>query len=173
MSNSNGKLCQVCIKDYFIGRLDSKCSKVEGCFRSENENKCLECGDFYCLDKNGKCINNYYVISEDKKYYYRCKNLNEKGNECMTCEEELKVNKEGVCFDDIHCEEKDDKGICKKCKKDNPNGYYSYCLNKDFGCIDSFHKNCIRCDDILNLDVCNECEEGFKIDKDGRCIKIK
>ena len=173
ISNSNGKLCQVCIKDYFIGRLDSRCNKVEGCFRSQNENKCLECGDFYCLDNNGKCINNYYVISEDKKYYYRCKKLNEKGNSCMTCENELKVNKEGVCFDDIHCEEKDDKGFCKKCKKDNPNGYYSYCLNRDFGCIDSFHKNCIRCDDILNLDICTECEEGFKIDKEGRCIKIK
>ena len=172
ISNDNGKFCQFCVKEYFVGRLDFKCSKVEGCLKSKNENECLECEDSYCLDKKGKCINNYYVINEDKKFYYRCKKINEKGNGCNKCENNLDINSNGICFDDIHCKEKNDKGICKKCQKENPDGYISYCLNKDFGCVDSFNKNCIRCDDIFNLDICTECEEGFVIDKEGKCIKI-
>ena len=171
ISNFNGNSCQFCVKDYYIGKLDFKCNKVEGCIWSENENKCLECDDYYCLDNKGKCIDNYYINENEKKYFYRCKFLNEKGNGCNKCENDLTPNKEGICFDDIHCAKKEN-GICKKCQKENPGGYNSYCLNKDFGCIDSFLQNCIRCDDNLNLDVCTKCEEGYKVNKEGKCIEI-
>ena len=172
ISNFKGNLCQFCVENYLIGKLDFKCNKIEGCVLSENENKCLECDDGYCLDNEGNCINNYNIIENDKKFYFRCKNLNEKGNGCKTCENNLSPNKMGNCYDDIHCEKREN-GICKKCQKENLRGYYSYCLNKDFGCIDSFLQNCIRCDDNLNLDVCTECEEGFKVDKEGKCIVIR
>ena len=168
----DGRKCQFCVKGYFLGRIDSKCNKIEGCLRSENENNCLECDNDYCLDKNGNCINNYYIIEKEKKYYFRCKSLNENGNGCGLCENDLTPNKEGLCYDEIHCDKKENE-VCVKCQKEHQGGYYSYCLNKDFGCIDSFLKNCIRCDDIFNLDQCTKCEEGFEVDNNGYCIKKK
>ena len=168
----NGHKCQVCIKGYFLGREDSKCSKIEGCIRSENEDKCLECDNDFCLNKEGKCVNNYYIIENDKKFFYRCKSSNDKGNGCLSCENGLVPNKDGLCYDDIHCDKKEN-GICQKCLKEHSGGYYSYCLNKEFGCIDSFLKNCIRCDDIFNLDSCTQCENGYQIDENGYCVQKK
>ena len=170
ITNFKGNLCQFCIKDYILGKLDFKCSKIEGCIKSENENKCLECDLGYCLDKDGKCVDNYYINEKDKKYYYKCKFLNGNVNKCKICENSLIPNKEGICYDEMHCREKDKNGICQKCQKENLEGYYSYCLNKYFGCIDSFLNNCIKCDDIFNLDACTECEEGYEINKEGKCI---
>ena len=173
ISNSRGDLCQNCIENYFIGQIDSKCSKIPGCIRSENVNKCLECQDAYCLDDEGNCIMNFNIAENSKKYYYRCKSANDKEKKCKVCENNLIPNKDGICYDDIHCIDKDKEGICQKCQKENPDGYISYCLNLHLGCIDSFIKNCIRCDDIFNLDICTKCEEGYEIDKEGQCIKRK
>ena len=109
----------------------------------------------------------------NKKYIYRCSELNKNGDECLKCEKkELEINNDGLCYDKIHCK-KFEKGICIKCQKENPDGYYSYCLNKEFGCIDSFHKNCLRCDNILNLDECTQCDIGYELDKEGNCVKYQ
>ena len=44
---------------------------------------------------------------------------------------------------------------------------------QDFGCVNSFDKNCIRCDDIMDMDVCTQCEEGYEIDEFGECSEIE
>ena len=50
----DGIKCSECVDDYFFGEKDLKCSKIEECANSENENKCAECDQNYCLDKNKK-----------------------------------------------------------------------------------------------------------------------
>ena len=172
ISNTNGDKCISCIDGYYIGKYDSNCSKIEGCLQSFDENTCIECDDYYCLDNKGNCSDNYYVIDEDIKYYYRCKKLNADGTKCETCERELNATEEGICYDKVHCETFID-GKCCKCQNDNPWGYLGYCLNEEFGCVDTFLEHCIRCDDLMNLDVCTQCEEGYEIDEFGGCIKIE
>ena len=75
ISNFKGDLCQFCANDYFLGKSDFKCTKVEGCISSINENTCLECDEDYCLNNEGKFILNYDQIKIDKIRYYRCKFL--------------------------------------------------------------------------------------------------
>ena len=171
-SNNKGDLCQICIDGYFIGKIDFNCTKIEGCIKSLDENTCLKCDRYYCLDNIGNCTDNSYVISEDKKYYFRCKMLNEDGTKCELCDFALNTTEEGICYDDYHCI-KDDNGECIRCQEENPRGYYTYCFNKEFGCIDSFLDNCIRCDDIFDMDVCTQCEEGYEIDEYGECVKME
>ena len=172
IGNYLGDKCITCIDGYYIGRVDSNCSKIEGCLQSLDENTCSECDDYYCLDNKGNCSDNYYVIDEDKKYYFRCKKLNEDGTKCEICERDLNTTEEGICYDNEHCEIFQDEK-CIKCQKDNPWGYYGYCLNEVFGCIDSFLEHCIRCDDIFNLDMCTQCEEGYEINEYGECDEIE
>ena len=85
-SNNKGDLCQICVEGYFIGQYDSNCSKIEGCLMSLNENTCLQCDKYYCIDNSGNCTDNYYVIDESKKYYYRCNILNEMETGCEECD---------------------------------------------------------------------------------------
>ena len=169
-SNYNGDKCSQCVGEYYIGRDDLKCNLIQGCLSSENEKKCLECDRYYVLDNEGDCVDNYYITDKEKQFYYYCKVLNEEGTGCSLCENGLNATEAGICYDDVHCE-KNDEGVCTKCQKDNPFGYNSYCLNEVFGCVDTFLKNCIRCDNVLDLDLCTECEEGYDIDEYGDCIK--
>ena len=159
--------CIICRKDYYIGYIDNKCTKIEGCDISENENKCIQCREGYCLDmKTGKCEYNDYIDFEEKKFYYRCNRTNEEGTACEICIEGYKINENGLCIDDSLCEEKKD-GLCQKCKKDEMN----YCLNNYFGCIKIYTQNCLECNNILDIEVCSKCIEGYELDKYDRCIK--
>ena len=65
------------------------------------------------MNNKGNCTENYYVINEEMKYYFRCKKLNEDGTKCQLCENDLNITKEGICYDEEHCEEfKDQKCNC-------------------------------------------------------------
>lgn len=163
---ANSMTCDICVEGYHLGYLDKKCSKIEGCFISENEDKCIQCDeDNYCLNlKTGRCEVNNQVISEDKKYYYKCNRTNEEGKACEICLDGFILNEDGLCMDDIHCSEKKD-GICVKCEDE-------YCLNKNFGCVDMFFDNCLECNDIFNLDRCTKCEDGYEVDEFDTCSKI-
>ena len=173
ISNDNGDECVFCVKDYFLGRIDKKCSLIQGCVKSKDVDKCLECDRDFCLDNYGICVNNYEITDIKQKHFYRCSVLDNNGNGCSKCEnDKLEISRNGLCYDRVHCE-KFEKESCIKCQEENTDGYYSYCLNQEFGCIDSFHKNCLKCDDILNLDQCTECEKGYELDKEGNCNKIK
>ena len=91
-----------CIENYFLGAIDNKCSTVEGCQISESENKCKQCFDYYyCLyKKTGKCEDNDRIISEEKKFYFRCNITNEEGTACKNCLFDFKINNNGLCIDD-------------------------------------------------------------------------
>ena len=161
-------LCSECVKGYYLGRKDHKCSKINGCEMSENENKCLECNKDYCLDlKTGNCIYNQRIEKEENKFYYKCNRTNEEGTSCEICLEGYTLNKNGLCVDDTLCEEKDENDNCTKCK-DNDNG--NYCLNKDFGCVRTLYGQCLECDDLLDLYKCTKCEDGYELNDDGKCV---
>jgi hypothetical protein len=123
------------------------------------------------MDNKGNCTDNYYVINEEMKFYFRCKKLNDDGTKCDMCENDLNVTSKGICYDEVHCEVFQDEK-CVKCQDDNPYGYYGYCLNEEFGCIDSFLEHCIRCDDILDMDKCTQCEDGYEINEYGYCVEV-
>ena len=95
--------------------------------------KCLEWGQYYCLDsKTGQCKENDVLENEDKKYYFRCNRTNREGTKCEICDNNLILDENGLCIDYLHCEEKNENGTCKKCQNDNEE---NYCLNKELWCI--------------------------------------
>ena len=172
LSNIDGTLCDVCQDDYYLGSKDLKCNKIDGCIASENEEKCIECGEDYCLDiKKGICIDNFYEPeSEDKKIYYACNKTNEEGTGCALCVDEYFEVENGICVNKVECAE-EKNGECIKCNEKSHDGF-KMCLNKFYGCLETYAYNCLRCDNILNFDECTECAEGYEFNDNGECVQI-
>lgn len=168
-SDSDVEFCQKCIRGYYLGAEDLKCTTVDGCLKSEDENKCIKCdSNFYCLNKKtGNCELNYEIETEEQKIYYMCNETNKEGTACETCLDGHILNDDGLCVDDLHCVDKKD-GVCQKCS--NENGEL-YCLNKYFGCVESMYENCLECNDIFNLYKCTKCYEGYEVNLFNVCVK--
>ena len=165
----NGTVCFYCIDDYYLGHKDNKCSKIFGCELSENENKCLECNELYCLNaKTGLCEDNEEITKEEEKIYFRCAKTNEDGTKCEVCIGNYTLNEEGLCIDEENCIEKDDNGKCKQCYNEER---FSFCLNNEFECVETYADNCLECNDILNFDKCTKCFDGYELDEFGYCIE--
>ena len=166
----NSKACNRCINGYYLGSKDKKCSKIENCKISENESKCYECDDYHCLDvKTNKCVDNDYLKNMDDLKYISCKRTNEDGTACEQCIYGYVPNEDGYCVDIDICEEIKG-GKCLKCKDISSINGYKYCANELFGCLESVHDNCLRCDNLKNLYECTECKEGFIKNING-CVK--
>ena len=159
-----GTYCVNCIDPYFVGIDDDLCTLVEACAKSENEFRCKECIEFYCLDKNkGICIENDKIENETYKIYYACNYTNEEGTRCEQCLDGYEVGEEGYCIDVERCTERENgDGVCLKCKDE-------YCANDVYGCVNSHYGNCVRCNNILDLYACTQCKEGYKINLFGGC----
>ena len=170
-SDKNNEFCIKCIENYFLGGWDNKCSLIDNCRISKDENTCLECDDYCCLDlKNGICVENDFIYDENVKIYYACKKTNDEGTACAECIEGYEVGKDGYCVDFSRCLEKEN-GECLRCT-DEENSYgYSYCANKVFGCVESSYDNCLRCDDLLDIYSCTECKVGYSPSFYGGCIE--
>ena len=172
-TNYNAEFCSSCIEGYYLGNKDLKCSTVEGCEISENEDRCMECDSaFYCLDrKTGKCELNYDIEKEEQIIYYRCNTTNLEGTKCEQCvnndDDQYILNENGICINENRCVEKKD-GICQKCENEL---FTTYCLNNIFGCVKMFTNNCLECNDIFNLGKCTKCFEGYELNKYNYCIK--
>ena len=161
--------CLKCIDGYYLGSEDKKCTLIANCKISENENSCLECDDYYCLDRgSGKCVRNDFLDDENIKTFFACKKTNEKGTECEQCIDGYEINEEGFCVDMTNCEEKKD-GKCMKCNSEKSEKGYYYCSNDVFGCIEGHYENCIRCNNLLDLFECTECQEGYEKNQYGAC----
>ena len=167
-SVGSNNICQMCEEGYYYGYNDLKCSKIENCIQSEDENTCLKCKQYFCLDqKSGKCIDNEEILKEENKKYFRCEKTNKDGTKCEECEKGLVLNDEGLCINEKDCVEKNDNK-CVRCEN-NEYTWRKSCLNNIFGCVNTFVDNCLRCDNIFNLKVCTECKEGFKLNEAGEC----
>ena len=174
-SDDYGEICDVCIDGYFLGIEDNKCSLIENCKISENENKCLECDDYYCLDKHSQqCIGNDYLEDENILIYYACKETNEDGTACEKCIEGYEVNEKGYCVDVDNCVERID-GKCLKCREDrieDSTGFGIYlCANDVFGCAETTYPNCLKCNNLQKIYYCTECVEGYTLGSYGECFK--
>lgn len=171
-TDETGEKCEECIDEYYLGEKDNKCSKIEGCVLSENENKCLECDSFYCLDvPSGTCVYNNNFESEETRFYYKCHQTNKDGTACEICLEGYTLSSDGLCVDIEHCAEKNEDGSCKICQNDIE-GFY--CLNNAFGCLNvNFNSSCWKCNDILDIRHCDECLEGYTLKEHGICEKTE
>ena len=166
--DSNETYCISCEKEYFLGNIDKKCSKIEGCLQSTDENNCLECDENYCLDvSNNKCFYNYEP--KDKSIYYLCNKTNDEGSACVECANEYTEVKNGVCVNNVECEIEND-GECVKCNEKSHDNF-NMCVNKLYGCVETILENCLRCDNELNFDSCIECEEGYELNEYNECIE--
>jgi len=172
MSSTDGTHCILCIDNYFAAHIDHKCTKAEYCSIIENDERCLECDDSYCLDvKDGRCENNDLINDLEKIFYFRCNRTNIDSTSCEVCLEGYDL-KDGLCIDNFHCSERNQDGTCKKCKK-YEDEVHEQCLNNIFGCIDSYYNgNCLECNDLLEIGDCTKCIDGFELDRNKRCYKI-
>ena len=168
-TENNMNRCTSCIKGYYLGYKDNKCVNSNGCALSDNENNCIECDNYHCLDmKNKICEYNYKILNEEKKFYYRCKKTNENGNRCEVCNDNFTLNENGLCVDyGDNCIEKNDE-ICLRCKNDEE-GYY--CLNSVFGCVKKYFNKCLECNDFLDFEKCTKCYEGYKLNELNECVQ--
>ena len=170
-TDKNGEYCSICINGFYFGQKYKRCSKIQGCEMLLDENNCQECNEKYVLDKkSGKCEINYEIIDIQKKFYFKCNETNEEGTQCESCVNGVRLDDNGLCFDDAHCI-KGKNGICQKCGR-KENEYLDYCLNSDFGCVETLITNCLECDDILDLNKCTKCFEGYELDSNNKCVKI-
>ena len=170
-TNYYGEYCVMCEDDYFLGYKDHKCSKIENCDVSQDENTCIECCENCCFDaKTGKCEYNDEIMSEEKKFYFRCNKTNEEGTKCDICNDNYILNEDGLCVDEKHCLEKDEKGKCLKCQN---NDQESFCLNDVFGCVELWYDNCLECNNILEINKCTKCKDGYEIDYYDECSEIE
>ena len=80
------------------------------------------------------------------------------------------MNEEGLCVNKKDCIEKKDD-TCTKCEN-TQYSWLSSCLNDDFGCVDTYAKNCLKCNNNLDFNNCTECLEGFSLNKEGECAYI-
>ena len=173
-SDNEGEFCELCIDGYYLGSEDKKCILIENCKISENEKKCLQCDDFYCLDvKRQKCIENNILENPDIKIYFACKRTNDEGTACEECIEGYEVNEEGFCIDAEYCIERENEK-CIKCKnKINNDGYISkyFCANDIFGCVETSDITCEKCNFFEKKFACTKCIEGYILNSFGNCIK--
>ena len=165
--------CIQCLEGFYLAQRDNKCSLVQNCLVVENENKCLFCEEGYCADgKSGKCEFNFLVISEDKKFMYRCNRTDIESTACEICLDGYEL-KDGLCVDERHCSEKNDEGDCIRCDKIEGDNY-EQCLNDVFGCVETmFYENCLECFGLdEEIGTCSRCIEGYEFGKYGFCEPI-
>ena len=167
----NEQICNECEDGYFLGILDNKCTLINNCKISKDENTCEVCDEDYCLDaKKGTCIKNDIIENEDEKFYFNCNRTNLEGNACEECINGFYIGKEGYCIDFRKCIEEID-GECLRCTDEKTDYGYDYCANKYLGCIEIFFEGCSKCDNLLDLNTCTECKEGYQMTVFGRCVK--
>ena len=61
-------------------------------------------------------------------------------------------------------------GICQKCQNDEND---IFCLNNLFGCVDIYDEGCLECNNIMDLDTCTKCLEGYEFDQNNQCMEIE
>ena len=93
-------------KNYYLGKLDNKCTSVYGCFISESVDTCFQCGPNYCLT-NGLC--NYTSIVPDNKedICYKCLKTNDNGIGWNICFEGYSLTDKCLYINMDSCKEKE------------------------------------------------------------------
>ena len=112
----------------------------------------------------------FEINNIDEKIYFKCLNTDEDGKVCKKCLENYQVGENGLCINLNDCENIKNE-TCNKCKeKDYEDNLL--CANKYFGCVETLAENCLRCDDLYDLNTCTECYEGYILDDNDKCVKL-
>ena len=162
------KECIACESPYYLGE-DHKCSKIPGCAKSQNSDVCLECMSGWCKNLKGSltCQQNSFLDKDaHNEICYKCKETNIDGTRCNICEKGYSSTSQGYCINDALCDIKaGDK--CIQCKQNLhiDESLKSYCLNKQYGCLDSI-EGCLICNDFYNPQICDKCFNGYYLDPD-------
>ena len=157
--------CKKCENGYFPDE-NGGCSYTDNC-KISYKGECLECMDDYILlgkDVKHPSIKNNFILckslsSEDLK---NCKEINMLNGVCTKCKEGFYLNSgDNRCTETENCLESS-FGLCTKCIR-------NYYLNKkENKCIkqeDIFYK----CQETIDGQNCDICDENFYLAKDGKC----
>ena len=79
------------------------------------------------------------------------------------------MSEDGLCIDEEHCVEKDKEDKCLNCQNSDEQ---SFCLNEIFGCVELWYDNCLDCNNILEINKCTKCKDGYEIDYYNECSEI-
>lgn len=165
--------CSDCISGYYFGTEDKKCSKVIGCKKSEDEDTCLECASYMCLNlKTKKCEYTNTIPEGNSGVCFHCKKTNKDGTACRECQNGYELGDNGLCRPEGSCLEENDEGVCTKCRRSTTEklSSKSFCINKKFGCIESYSHGCLKCDNEHDFGSCSECDKGFRLYKNRFCF---
>ena len=197
--NPISNICHKCISEFFIPNskggcdLSPKCKKgYNSCIEcEENSNICKICPKGYypdsiggcsytnnCLISNNgicnKCNYNYILIGKGIKYckslnsedLSNCKEINMLNGRCSNCTEnffmssiDLKCTKTENCSLSKY-------GICTQCNK----GFY---LDKKEEKCKIQNNTFMNCKESLTGEKCDECDNNYYFDNEGKCISIK
>ena len=168
--NSEGKKeCASCEPPYYLGSEDLKCTLIKGCSKSnQNGDICLKCETGLCLNhiKNLCQINSYIDKEEGNEICYKCISTKSYEQKCNECEEGFTPSDKGYCLDESLCDKKEG-GKCIQCKQNVKieESLLSYCLNDQYGCMESV-EGCLKCNDFYDPSICSQCFKGFYLDED-------
>ena len=162
------KLCKECDIGYFPDE-NGGCSITDNCEVSY-KGECLKCKNNYVLI--GK--NNYYsslygyikiCMSLSSDNLKNCKSINYEKGVCNECEQGYYLNGIDKKFTQVPNCAISSLGICKKCN------YQYYLNNKEQKCIIE-SKNFLNCKISNDGKKCDECNDDYYFDDEGKCISI-
>ena len=145
--------CLRCIKGYYLGNDDKKCTNIENCEESVY-GECKKCKKNYYLNKKeNKCI-------EGRGIFNNCQESSD-GNKCNICDLGYYLDDNGQCAFVNFCSEQNSVGKCLKCKQ----GYY---LSENYNSCTP-EKNCFSGN--KDLGFCDSCNYNYYLDlKNRACI---
>ena len=91
------------------------------------------------------------------------------GTKCEVCDENYTLTNQGLCLNNFDCELLIEN-TCIQCKKEDIYGNY-FCLNKEFGCVETLVEGCKRCD-LYDFNEYTECYKGYQLNEYNSCEKI-
>ena len=156
--------CKICENGYFPDE-NGGCSYTDNC-KVSYRGECLECKDNYILlGKNSNIKNNFVLCkslsSEDLK---NCEEINMINGICTKCKEGFYLNSgDNRCTETQNCLEST-FGLCTKC-------ILNYYLNKKENKCLKQEGIFYRCQESINGENCDLCDENFYLAKDGKCSK--
>ena len=157
---SNNGICEICSDNFYLG-LDHRCSLIEHCIYSFNENICEECEEGYYYNKtNNKCI-------LAKNGFENCKIVNYNDVSCSKCKDDFYLNKtDNLCYSNQQ------SGNFYKCSYVNANEDKCASCIKDYYYVKKYYicSPIEGCEILKDINTCEQCEEGFCLDlNNGKC----
>ena len=187
--NSKTGFCEVCEEGYFLTEGNSRCINIENCYESifglciqckhgyylnKRESICLKVENsfYYCkqtLDgKNCDECNFGYYMAEDGQCSLSINCAKTNKGKCIECSNGFFLEENNICTNESNCSDADkDSGLCNYCKTN------FYLDKSDRKCKINTENNELKYCKILENEICTECERGYYIGSDLKCVSTK